>query len=393
MSSFAKRLAIVGGLAVALMAAESRAQDVKVGLLYDATGPVASQSVPYARGIQAAVRAINSAGGIGGKQITLLAEDYGYQIPRALAAYRKMKSAGVIAIQGFGSGDTEALMDTVARDRMPWFSASYSAHLADPRRAPYNYFVGADYSAQARAGLKHIADSWTDTTRRPRLAIVYMDNAFGKSVLPAIQSYADELKIEIVGREVVNPGAIDAVAPITRLKDQKPDFIWLQQIASTVAVIIRDAHKSGLTAKFYGGVWTYDPNLIDLAGPGIEGMVTVQLAALTARGLPVATVMAAAADNPAQLDDPNFVRGWASMMALAAAMKVADRAGNLTGQGIKTALDSGAPIDVDGLMEPVAFTATDHRSSDVALLYRIESKKPVPLGMVRLERRPSWLGN
>lgn len=393
MISFVKGLAIVGGLAVALMATESRAQDVKVGLLYDATGPVASQSVPYARGIQAAVRAINSAGGIGGKQITLLAEDYGYQIPRALAAYRKMKSAGVIAIQGFGSGDTEALMDTVARDRMPWFSASYSAHLADPRRAPYNYFVGADYSAQARAGLKHIADNWTDTTRRPRLAIVYTDNAFGKSVLPAIQSYADELKIEIVGREVVNLGAIDAVAPITRLKDQKPDFIWLQQIASTVAVIIRDAHKAGLAAKFYGGVWTYDPNLIDLAGPGIEGMVTVQLAALTARGLPVATAMAAAADNPAQLDDPNFVRGWASMMALAAAMKVADRAGNLTGQGIKTALDSGTPIDVDGLMEPVAFTATDHRSSDVTLLYRIEAKKPVLLDAVRLERRAAWLGN
>lgn len=393
MISFVKGLAIVGGLAVALMATESRAQDVKVGLLYDATGPVASQSVPYARGIQAAVRAINSAGGIGGKQITLLAEDYGYQIPRALAAYRKMKSAGVIAIQGFGSGDTEALMDTVARDRMPWFSASYSAHLADPRRAPYNYFVGADYSAQARAGLKHIADNWTDTTRRPRLAIVYTDNAFGKSVLPAIQSYADELKIEIVGREVVNPGAIDAVAPITRLKDQKPDFIWLQQIASTVAVIIRDAHKAGLAAKFYGGVWTYDPNLIDLAGPGIEGMVTVQLAALTARGLPVATAMAAAADNPAQLDDPNFVRGWASMMALAAAMKVADRAGNLTGQGIKTALDSGTPIEVDGLMEPAVFTATDHRSSDMTLLYRIEAKKPVLLGAVRLERRAAWLGN
>lgn len=393
MISFVKGLAIAGGLAVALMAAESRAQDVKIGLLYDATGPVAAQSVPYARGIQAAVRAINSAGGIGGKQIALLAEDYGYQIPRALAAYRKLKNAGVIAIQGFGSGDTEALMDTVARDRLPWFSASYSAHLADPRRAPYNYFVGADYSAQARAGLKHIADNWTDTTRRPRLAIVYMDNAFGKSVLPAIQSYADELKIEIVGREVVNPGAIDAVAPITRLKDQKPDFIWLQQIASTVAVIIRDAHKAGLAAKFYGGVWTYDPNLIDLAGPGIEGMVTVQLAALTARGLPVATAMAAAADNPAQLDDPNFVRGWASMMALAAAMKVADRAGNLTGQGIKTALDSGTPIDVDGLMEPVAFTATDHRSSDVTLLYRIEAKKPVLLDAVRLERRAAWLGN
>lgn len=391
--SFVKGMALAGGLAIAFMAAECRAQDVKVGLLYDATGPVAQESVPYARGIQAAVRSINATGGIGGKPITLLAEDYGYQIPRALAAYRKLKGAGVIAIQGFGSGDTEALMDTVARDRMPWFSASYSAHLTDPRRAPYNYFAGADYSAQARAGLKHMADSWTDTTRRPRLAIVYTDNAFGKTVLPAIQSYADELKIEIVGREVVNPGAIDAVAPVTRLKDLKPDFVWLQQIASTVAVIVRDATKAGLTAKIYGGVWTYNPNLIDLAGPGIEGMVTVQLAALSARGLPVASAIEAAADNPAQVDDPNFVRGWASMMALAEGMKAADRAGNLTGPGIKAALDAGTAIEVGGLMEPLVFSATDHRSSDTVFLYRIVSKKPVPMGAVRLERRPTWLGN
>ncbi|MFX5476884.1 ABC transporter substrate-binding protein, partial [Acinetobacter baumannii] len=78
--------------------------------------------------------------------------------------------------------------------------------------------------------------------------IVHMDNAFGKSVLPAIQSYADELNIEIVGREVVNPGALDAVGAVTRLKDLRPDFVWLQQIASTVAVIVRDARKAGLSA-------------------------------------------------------------------------------------------------------------------------------------------------
>ncbi len=390
---FIKGMTLAGGLAIALMAAEARAQDVKVGLLYDATGPVAQQSVPYARGVQAAVRAINAAGGIGGKKINLMSEDYGYQIPRALAAYRKLKGAGVVAIQGFGSGDTEALMDTVTRDRMPWFSASYSAHLADPRRAPYNYFAGADYSDQARAGLKHIADNWTDATRRPRLAIVHMDNAFGKSVLPAIQSYADELNIEIVGREVVNPGALDAVGAVTRLKDLRPDFVWLQQIASTVAVIVRDARKAGLSAAIYGGVWVYDPNLVELAGPGIEGMVTVQLAALSARGLPVARTIEAVADNPAMIDDPNFLRGWASMVALAEAMKLADRAGNLTGEGIKAALDSGAPIEVDGIMPPLVFSATDHRSSSVAFLYRIESKKPVAIGTVTLERRPAWLGN
>lgn len=387
------KLSVVLGVVLASVAFESRADDVKVGVIYDATGPVATQSVPYAKGVQAAIRSINANGGINGKNITAMVEDYGYQIPRAIAAYKKLKGAGVVAIQGFGSGDTEALMDTVARDHIPWFSASYSAHLANPERAPYNYFAGADYSAQARSGLKHIADTWKDGSRRPKLAIIYMDNAFGKSVLPAIESYAKELKIDLVGREVVNPGALDAVGAVARLKDLQPDYVWLQQIASTVAVIVRDAKKVGLNTAFYGTVWTYDPKLIELAGPAIDGLISVQIAALTARGLPIEAAVKAAAEDPAYIDDHNFLRGWASMMALAQGMKVAGKAGNLTGEGIKAALDSGTPIDVGGLMSPLVFTATDHRSSDSTYLYRVENQKPVLLGEVKLERRPDWLGN
>jgi branched-chain amino acid transport system substrate-binding protein len=98
-----------------------RADDVKVGVTYDATGPVAMQGVPYAKGAQAAIQSINVNGGVNGKNITAMAEDYGYQIPRAVAAYKKLKGAGVGAIRGFGSGDTEVVMDTVARDHIPWF--------------------------------------------------------------------------------------------------------------------------------------------------------------------------------------------------------------------------------------------------------------------------------
>ena len=382
-------------LSVACLAISSQvnAQDVKVGVIYDATGPIATSSTPYAKGIQAAIRSANLSGGINGKQITAMVEDYGYQIPRAFAAYKKLKEAGAVAIQGFGSGDTEALMDTVARDKMPWFSASYAAAISDPKNGPYNYFAGADYSSQARSGLKHMAETWTDTTRRPRLAIVYMDNAFGKSVLQAIDDYAKELKIEVVGKEIVNPGSLDAVGAVTRLKDLKPDFVWLQQIASTVAPIVRDAHKVGLDTTFYGGVWTYDPNLIKLAGPAIEGMVTVQIAALSARGLPIEKAIEAVADKPSDIDDQNFLRGWATMMALTEGMKRADAAGNLTGEGIKTALDSGKPIDVGGLMAPLVYTPTDHRSSDTTFLYQIKDQKPVFIGELKLERRAEWLGN
>lgn len=393
MRKLARRFA---GAALALnmlTAGALQAEDVKVGLMYDATGPVSASSVPYAKGIQAATRWINENDGINGKKIDLMVEDYGYQIPRALAIYKKMKDQNVVAVQGFGSGDTEALMKSVTKDKMPWFSASYSANLTDPAHAPYNYIIGADYSDQVRAALKHMNDNWTDTTRRPKIALVYMDNAFGKSVIPALESYAKELDIEFVGREVVNADSLDAVGPLTRVRDLQPDFILLQQIATSFATIVRDAQKLGIKAQIYGTVWTYDPQLIAVAGDASSGVITVQLGALSARGLEIEKAVESAAEKPEAVDDHNFLRGWASMMVMAEAMRDADAAGNLTGEGIKAALDSGKEFSTGGIMPPITFTGTDHRSTNSTTLYRLEDQKPVLIGPVEVERRDDWLGN
>lgn len=391
-----KTMPRLAGVAIALLLSTTgitSADSVKVGVMYDATGPVSASSVPYAKGIQAATRWINGNDGINGKDIELLVEDYGYQIPRALSIYKKMRGEGVVAIQGFGSGDTEALMPSISKDKLPWFSASYSANLTDPSHAPYNYSVGADYSAQVRAALKHMSESWTDTTRRPRLALVYMDNAFGKSVIPAIESYAKELDIDFVGREVVNADALEAVGPLTRIRDLNTDFILLQQIATSFATIVRDARKLGIDSQVYGTVWTYDPQLIEVAGEGANGVIVVQIAALSARGLEIEEAIASVAETPTQIDDHNFLRGWGSMMVMAEAMRVADAAGNLTGEGIKAALDTGEPFSTGGILPPVSYTATDHRSTNSTMLYRLENLKPVLIGPVEVERRDDWLGN
>jgi len=82
------------------------------------------------------------------------------------------------------------------------------------------------------------------------------------------------------------------------------------------------------------------------------------------------------------------------MTALVEGMRSADRAGAFTGEGIKSALDSGKPIDLGGVAAPVAYSPTDHRSSDVTYVYRIDAtRKPVLVGEVKLERRAEWLGH
>ena len=68
-----------------------------------------------------------------GKKIDLFQQDYGYKADKAKQIYEKFKKKGCIAILGWGSADTEALTKTVAKDKMPYVSASYSAKLNDPK--------------------------------------------------------------------------------------------------------------------------------------------------------------------------------------------------------------------------------------------------------------------
>ena len=171
--------------AMAFLAGPLSAQDIVIGNLADITGGTGDVGKPYADGIKAYTDYINANGGINGRKIKLLQQDYAYKIPEALALYKKFKDQDkVVAIQGWGSGDTEALKEQVAKDQIPYWSASYSAHLTDPTKSPYNFFCAPDYSTALRAGLKYIKDNWKEK-RKPKVAFIYPDVGYGKAPSPA----------------------------------------------------------------------------------------------------------------------------------------------------------------------------------------------------------------
>ncbi len=151
------------------------AEEVKVGSLNDMTGATSDVGKDYALGIAEAIHYINETGGINGKQIKLYQFDYGYRIPEALTKYNLFKQLKCVAILGWGTGDTEALAPSVARDKIPYVSASYSGHLCDTSKTPYNLFFATDYSTQVRG----LMTAWFDKKwpknpdygkRKPRIA-------------------------------------------------------------------------------------------------------------------------------------------------------------------------------------------------------------------------------
>ena len=83
---------------------------IKLGNLVDLTGPTSDQGKDIAQGRIDAVQYFNEQGGINGKKIELVSVEYGFQPPRAVAAYKKfVEDDKVLLVLGYGTPDTEAL--------------------------------------------------------------------------------------------------------------------------------------------------------------------------------------------------------------------------------------------------------------------------------------------
>ena len=75
-------------LALLLGAIASTAQaQIAIGQLADYSGATSDVGTPYGQAVADTFAWINKNGGIGGKQVALDTNDYGYQVPRAIALY------------------------------------------------------------------------------------------------------------------------------------------------------------------------------------------------------------------------------------------------------------------------------------------------------------------
>jgi branched-chain amino acid transport system substrate-binding protein len=387
--------ALVAAAASLLAAAPARAQEIKVGGIFDLTGITADVGKPYAQGVRDGAAWVNENGGINGKKIRLVDSDYGYKIPEANATYKRLTGTEkVIMVNGWGTGDTEALKQVVANDKVPYFSASFSAHLTDASKTPYNFFVGPSYSDVLRAWLSWVKQDWKDKSRNPKVAFFYGDNAYGKSPIEAGRRFCKEIGVDLVAEEVL-PGIVqDATSQLLDMKQKGADYAFTQVTVTNFSVVLRDAKKLGLATKWGSNTWGFGENLIAVARDAAEGVVAAMLNPPFGENVPgMAKVVEFHKKNhPGDTHDTNYVRGWSYVMVWAEGLRRADKANALTGEGIKVALETLVDFDVGGLAAPVTYTSADHRPSTRVSLYQVQGGKIVKLGDSDQGRKPEWLG-
>jgi len=269
---------LIGLLAPSLGVAPADAQTtIRLGNLVDLTGPTSDQGKDIAQGRTDAVQYFNELGGINGKKIELMSVEYGFQPPRAMAAYKKfVEDDKVLLVLGYGTPDTEALRPYITKDKMPYVSGSYSGHLTDPRNTPYNFPGGIDYTSQIRIFLNYVKETWTDTSRKPRVAFIFADNAYGRAPIEAGRQYAKEIGGELVDEEIIPTVVTDVTSQLLTMKKKDPDWAYINTNTQWVPVVLKDSYKLGLKTKYVMNNYGIDERTPKLATEAAESVMGIQ---------------------------------------------------------------------------------------------------------------------
>ncbi len=389
---------------------------VKVGALFDLTGATSDVGVDYSKGVLDHVRYINEVqGGIRGKvKIDLVWADYKYQIPESLVLYRKYRDIDrVQAIVGWGTNDTEALKEQIAADQIPYISASYSSHLNDPSKTPYNFYPVSSYSDQLRAVLKFARElARKERIEKPRFVFVYPDHPYGRAPIPAGKDYAKELGFEVGPDQFLALTALEARSQMSAIKTFGADFGWLGGTTNSASVGVRDAGQAGLKTRWFINVWGYDENMIKLIGQSAEGVYGSTPHAYFGEPVAGAKTLYDAYKRFQGKDVPKFdwgttntpyiasyIRGWLNVYLLKRGLETivdgwssyGPQAGFL-GTNVRSALELLKNWDPDGLAPPISLARDDHRPSTTTRIMQVKNGRIVLVDTVTVERRKDWLG-
>lgn len=409
-----KKILFACAAAITFAAGTAGAADgILVGHIADITGATSAVGKPYGQGIADAMNYINAHGGVAGKKIVFETVDYAYEVPRAMAAYKKLTgSEKATAIQGWGTGDTEALVSFVAKDEIPYFSASYSGHLTDPKgstsakAAPYNFFYGPSYSDACRGLVQWAHEDWKKKGGQGKPKFVHMgdNHPYPNAPKMACGAYAKELGFEI-GNEIqysLKPG--DFKAQCLSLKESGAHYAYLGNTSGSTISLLKSCETVGVSTQFLANIWGTDEASLKATGEAADKLVWVVGAATWADDVPgmkLVREVSKVSDSTGNEARPvHYVRAVCSVYYMKEAMEIADKMpGGITGPNIKKAMyqkKDWVPAGLEGVCLPSTWTDTDHRGTTTVKVYQASTKGGT-IGMksvytADIPRRKEWLG-
>ena len=280
-------LALVALIAVAATGQAQQPQSIKIGILYDHSGPFsAAGSLNCWRGAKMMIDYVNEKGGVLGKY-KIVQADGDSQSKADVAineAERLLNVEKVDILAGvYSSAHAVPIAERVDKQKkFLWITTAIADAVLKDRNLQYTFRPQPNGSLFGVGSVAYIASYAPDRLKKApkdvRIAIIYEDGPYGAGVAAANEAEGKKQGMQIVLKEGYSAQAADLSSLVTKLRAARPDVLFHTGYNPDINLFLKQAKEQGLRVKAYVGHGAGHSQLDKLKeafGTEVEGFHTV----------------------------------------------------------------------------------------------------------------------
>ncbi len=253
---------------------ELPARQLTLGCSIALSGPLGAAGVEQVAGMQAAFAEVNRQGGIHGREILLDIKDDGYVPANTLQNVTGMvDSQSVFAlISPLGTANTAAILPLIEGKGIPTVGPITGAPSVRSPQQRNIFFVRPSYADEARRLVQQMV-----AMGLRRIAIVYLDNPFGKEVLGYMSSALDEAQVERAGAYALAVDGRNGEEVAEKVFADGPGAVLLATTGVANTAFVLPFRARAKSVPLAGLSVTIFVSELPKLGEGTRGMAAVQV--------------------------------------------------------------------------------------------------------------------
>jgi branched-chain amino acid transport system substrate-binding protein len=376
-----------GASAVASSAASSGTGDtIRIGGGFAFTGAESSLDLPAANGAQLAVKEINKAGGVLGKQIQFITHDSQYKMDvTAQTAKQFVEQDKVPLFVGYTDSDSVLASGKIFQAaKIPFITVGATSPKLPSQIGDLLFLACFGDNVQAAVGAEYATQKFGTN------ATFLWDK--GQEYTTLLGKYFKSRFAELGGKIVLEDSyedkATDFQAQITKIKalPTKPDFYYVAAMPDNIGTLVKQFRDAGITGPIVGGDGYDTPDLVKTAGPTTSNVFFTTHALMDGTIGTDGIKKFIAAYNAEYRTDPEnafAALGYDTVYLMVDAIK---RAGGTDSAAIKTALE--ATKDFKGITGSITFSPGVHVPQKGVTVIDIEGGKLTSAGELVPQKVP-----
>ncbi len=249
-------------------------QTLKFGLAMPLTGSQSAFGKDQVKAAEWAVEDINAKGGVNGKKLEMIVMDTQADPTIGINAVNKLINVDKVPVFVTAwSAVVKAVAVIANREKVLELSIGAAApEISKLGDYVYTAFPLADVDVTA------VANYAAKELKHKRVAVLYVNNDTGVEAAKVYRSVFEKAGGQVVAYETYDPKATDFTGMLLKVKTANPEFVHLHGLVSDMPIVIAQMRQLGITARVSSYSGAYNPQLVEKAGKGAEGLIVTSLA-------------------------------------------------------------------------------------------------------------------